>query len=129
MKFKPRAWDKVALKFREVVGISFYHGAISVKLNDEEYLQDDIDRFELTYPTGLTDVNGVEIYEGDIVRQYSRSGYEHIIVNGGIGVLEYSCGAFVIRNINDGRTHFLFYSEQEVLGNIYKNTDLLKETN
>lgn len=79
--------------------------------------------------TGLTDVNGREIYEGDIVRQYSRSGYEHIIVNVGIGVLEYSCGAFVIRNINDGRTHFLFYSEQEVLGNIYQHKHLLKEKN
>ena len=82
---------------------------------------------ELMQFTGLTDVNGREIYEGDIVRQYPRSGYEHIVTNGDIGIVESSHGAYVIRNSHSGRTHFLFYSEQEVIGNIYQHKHLLKE--
>ena len=83
--------------------------------------------FNLMQYTGLIDVNGREIYEGDIVRQYPRSGYEHIVTNGDIGIVESSHGAYIIRNSHSGRTHFLFYSEQEVIGNIYQHKHLLKE--
>ena len=77
--------------------------------------------------TGLTDKNGKEIYEGDIVHQFPKEGYGSIVMNGKIGVVEFGYGAFHIRNINDHRTNFFFYTEQEVIGNIHEHKHLLKE--
>lgn len=76
--------------------------------------------------TGLTDRNGVEIYEGDITRVYSH-GYEstHLIEWGG----EYP--AFELSGW-DGDCNGLHYcmceadTEIEVIGNIHQNTELLE---
>lgn len=117
-EIKFRAWDKVDLKLREVVGISFYHGAISTKLNDEEYLQDNSDRFDLMQYTGLTDKNGVEIYEGDIITSED---------NFNKGKLVYRYGCFQIKYGREKYKLLINTAYPEVIGNIYQHKDLLKE--
>ena len=122
---KFRAWDKEDFKVRQVLGMSFEHGTISVKLNDEEYLQEDARRFELMQYTGLKDINGIEIYAEDIVREIPEKGYEHLVMNGNLGVVKLNSGSCTIINAKDGRTHFFFYTKQEVLGNIHEHPELL----
>ena len=122
---KFRAWDKEDFKVRQVLGMSFEHGTISVKLNDEEYLQEDARRFEPMQYTGLKDINGIEIYAEDIVREIPEKGYEHLVMNGNLGVVKLNSGSCTIINAKDGRTHFFFYTKQEVLGNIHEHPELL----
>lgn len=75
----------------------------------------DFSECEIMQYTGLKDKNGVEIYEGDIVRQY-EAGWN----TGGIG----DWRNFVVKCITESR--FLL-KDREVIGNIYENPELLEE--
>lgn len=72
--------------------------------------------------TGLTDKNGKEIYEGDVVRKLSTSLLEDMV-----GVVEFQRGRYILRkgNITEtfGAVNGAFL---EVIGNIYENPELLK---
>lgn len=67
--------------------------------------------------TGLTDANGVEVYEGDIISAYVHGFPE-------IGIVEYSefC-EWVFGNIRINEV----ISSVEVSGNIHENPELLDE--
>lgn len=71
--------------------------------------------------TGLTDKNGKEIYEGDIVQLYGFSDKYKI---------SYGNGCFYLEGIEDFTQDIMFsYQESnkvEVIGNVYENPELLK---
>lgn len=71
--------------------------------------------------TGLTDRNGVKIFEGDIVE-----GLDYVPEDGGYGVVGFDDGAFEINGNNClGTFHENYLGEDfEVVGNIYDNPEL-----
>jgi len=75
--------------------------------------------------TGLLDKNGVEIYEGDVVR---GSAYETEIYSGEVRYLK-TDAAFIMA-ITESKGYFRLntttFQELEVIGNIYENKELLE---
>ena len=67
--------------------------------------------------TGLTDKNGVKVFEGDIVRIFDGEYFS--------GVIKYSNeqGSFTV---DDTSLHY-WISDIEVIGNIHDNSELLNE--
>lgn len=73
------------------------------------------DRYEVVYSTGITDKNGVDIYEGDVV-SYKRNTAEGLVDE-----------QTVIESILD-LPDFMCCQELEVVGNVYENPELLNTT-
>jgi len=126
-EIKFRAWHKGKKIIVNVLGIDILHKKIFFLNEDVDcYEHVDFKNIELMQYTGLKDKNNKEIYEGDIVKLRN---------NHGMGVIKYSdeWGAFVVEYIKPRPIAVLgmnYYKEDiEVIGNIYENSELLKENN
>lgn len=115
-EFKFRAWDKILKIWYPIDGTDTF----SIFENN---------RFEVMQYTGLKDINGVDIYEGDILENHYKS----------IEVKQpelFECDAFIVYGydfcsgfFNDGKIELeRFYSTgPKVIGNIYENPELLEK--
>lgn len=121
---KFRAWDKILKKMNDVTAIDFstkpFRVFYSAYGEDNYFNQDAI----LMQSTGLKDKNGVEIYEGDIVKPSSFASW--------IGVVKYSSEsvAYILDDNEITRSVNVYLSqfngEFEILGNIYENPELME---
>lgn len=120
MKF--RAWDKDERAMLDVHGINFdAQGIWTNELIDDEsdgnfIFLDDVVPMQ---STGLKDKKGVEIYEGDIVKNI----YDEIYV-----VKWLDAGFYLEEKYNGGFDYYELHFEKnkEVIGNIYENLELLE---
>jgi len=82
----------------------------------------DLKDVDLLQFTGLVDLNGADIYEGDIIKP-TKSAW----CVGGIGMIAFSGGAFVNRKSDaDCIFHGINSVHHEIIGNIYENPELIK---
>ena len=121
-----RAWDKIRKTMYEVddiMSIDFGKSEISVTTlffeRTNYYKFDDI---VLMQSTGLTDKNGKEIFEGDVVKMaknvYSEPTYYEVVRHRG--------GAYRLESKQYGCELWLRHTDCEIAGNIYENPELLE---
>lgn len=121
-----RAWDKIHKTMYEVddiMSIDFGKSEICVKtLFFEQTNRYDFDDIVLMQSTGLTDKNGKEIFEGDVVKMaknvYSEPTYYEVVRHRG--------GAYRLESKQYGCELWLRHTDCEIAGNIYENPELLE---
>ena len=128
-KPKFRAWLIVNKNMYNVRGFDIAKNEVCI-YSDDIYMTATrkFDDMIIMQYTGLKDKNGVEIYEGDVVKQVAGE-YSYI------GAVEKDCYQFYI----DGIDSLVAYSfddvadtsnctaDLEVIGNIHENPELLKK--
>ena len=94
---------------------------------DEEVFEVEIGNAIIMQSTGILDKNNKEIFEGDVVRQVrTQPTTENEIIIGVVTMLE---GAWLIMNDNEQLASYLWSetNENEIIGNIYENKDILED--
>lgn len=109
---------------KEIIG-KFSDGSTSVplKFEDKRNGEDVI----LMQSTGILDKNSQEIFEGDVVRQVrTQPTIENETITGVVTMLE---GAWLIVNDNEQLASDLWSEtdENEIIGNIFENQEILEE--
>lgn len=118
-EIKYRAYSKRTKKVYHVLVIFFYQKVVKLSKTCGSGISflEQLDDVVLMQYTGIKDKDGVEIYEGDIVRYFGN----------GLAVIVYRHGGVDIRSLSwrDCEPLQRRMGEIEVIGNIYEHKDLI----
>lgn len=139
---KFRVWDKANKEMLKIDIIDFYSEEIMVLEDDSTMKFSDV---ELMQSTGLKDKNGVEIFEGDIIKFPDVYGFydfeggltsvdglnvASVVKKGNCITLDNFAGkdGFTERELENYECTFddLDFKNFEIIGNIYENKELLR---
>lgn len=117
-KIKFRCWDIVNKKMRSDKDLwDITYNEIFIHTPDQRALN-------IMQYTGLKDINGTEIYEGDIIKIQSMVHDNYPVY---VGKVVFENGAYMCNS--KWNTHWIgdMFLSKEILGNIYENPELLEE--
>jgi len=114
-ELKFRVWDGDYKMF-----ITKQHFIISIF---DTHLLNDNERFTIQQFTGLTDKNGKEIYEGDIIQKIVNGEHIYTYIVG----YDESKASFTIKDSLESLISFVPVDTFQIIGNIFENSDLLKQ--
>ncbi|MEG7301496.1 YopX family protein [Enterococcus faecium] len=124
---KYRAWNKKTQSFIDYGDLvldlrsgKIYAGDIGLV----ESTIDVTDQIELMQSTGLKDKNGVDVYQGDIIRCTRGCPHEVIWLEEYGGTFFGGMPAWYLSGLSNG---YAWTGREEVIGNIYENSELLEE--
>lgn len=123
MNLKFRAWDKELKEMVQVDALVFEEQIIKATYKNGNVVKEDLKNYVLMQSTGLTDYNGREIFEGDIVKMsmnfYSNPTYYEVVRSAG--------GTYRLESSQHGCELWLRHADCYIVGNIYENPKLLEE--
>ena len=120
-----RAWDeKNKEMFEDTFAVTESGEVVTVEqdfiTNAPDYIF--VDHLTIMQSTGLTDKNGKEIFEGDVVKMaknvYSKPTYYEVVRHRG--------GAYRLESKQYGCELWLRHTDCEIAGNIYENLELVE---
>lgn len=129
-----RCWDE-RVGLTEVVSIDFFRKKI--KINHWEYGDSNffpLDEVVLMQSTGYKDKNGVEIFEGDLVKVSVDNGFDYLFEELSIvKPSKFHSGLVCSLKSHEAEYRIIHAEilgyEYEVVGNIYENPELLEQAN
>ena len=125
-----RAWDTTNKEmFKDTFSITESGQVVVVEQEDVMCPPDYafVDNLVIMQSTGIKDKNGKEVFEGDVVRQVrTQPTTENEVIIGVVTMLE---GAWLIMNDCEQLASDLWSEtdENEIIGNIYENKDILED--
>lgn len=125
---KFRAWDKRKNVMRDVAVLHFTKNGktnfIEYWINPTQLKSYHVRNIELMQSTGLKDKNGVDVYQGDIIRCTRGCPHEVIWLEKYGGTFFGGMPAWYLSGLSNG---YSWTGREEVIGNIYENSELLEE--
>lgn len=126
---KFRTWDKRKNVMRDVAVLHFTKNGktnfIEYWINPTELKSYHVRNIELMQSTGLKDKNGVDVYQGDIIRCTRGCPHEVIWLEKYGGTFFGGMPAWYLSGLSNG---YSWTGREEVIGNIYENSELLERS-
>ncbi len=135
-RFKFRVWDKEEKHMHYMPAAELYEelfiradGVLCNVLDGAELSSDPVpvdDRYEVSFDTGLYDCEGKEIWEGDVLRVFTRERHNESFI--GVALWDNDKSSFIAKGASENTGYYFFWEcpRIKVIGNRFSNSELLE---